>query len=144
MKPQPLLQLASIAAIAVALLPGCESSPTPSASSPSPAATGEGAAARGLPDGDSKAAHDLVAKGAILLDVRSGGEFADKHLPGAVNVPVDEIDARLAEIEKLTAGDKKTPIVVYCSAGGRSRAAKKLLVKAGYESVMNLGAMSSW
>ena len=93
------------------------------------------------PKGDTTGgqARELVAAGARLVDVRSPGEFAAGHLPGAVNIPVDEIDGRLGELEP-----KDAPVVVYCRSGARSSSAARALEGAGFSKVHNLGAMSSW
>lgn len=82
-------------------------------------------------------AHRLVSEGATLLDVRTRAEYAAGHVDGAVNVPVDEVSARMAEISP----DAK--VVVYCHSGGRSARAANLLRAAGYE-VHDLGSMSAW
>lgn len=120
------------------LLPACSKDAGP------PAASGSTApAAAGLPDRDPALAHKLVGEGAVLLDVRTPEEYATKHLDGAVNVPVDEIDARMGEVDKL-AGDKKKAIVVYCQAGGRAARAKEALLKAGHQQVTNLGGIDDW
>lgn len=79
-----------------------------------------------------------------MLDVRTTDEFGERHLDKAVNVPIDELDGRLAEIEKLAGGDKSKPIVVYCQAGGRASRAKKALVAAGFSQVTNLGGIDAW
>ena len=71
---------------------------------------------------DSDQARQLVANGAALIDVRTPQEFAEGHLPGAVNIPIDEIQHRFAEI-----GDANRPVVVYCRSGARSGRAKKTL-----------------
>jgi hypothetical protein len=57
-------------------------------------------------------ARDLVAKGALLLDVRSPGEFAGGHIDGAISIPVQELVGRMDEL-----GDKSGEIVVYCQSG---------------------------
>lgn len=77
---------------------------------------------------------------AVLLDVRTEQEFASGHINGAVLIPVDEITARLAELPE----DKNTPIIVYCRSGNRSATAARLLTKAGYRSVYDLGGINSW
>lgn len=80
----------------------------------------------------------------MLLDVRTPGEYAAGHLDGAVNVPIDELDSRMGEIDKLAGGDAEKPIVVYCQAGGRAGRAKEKLLRAGHAKVTNLGGMRDW
>jgi phage shock protein E len=84
-------------------------------------------------------ARKLVAAGARLLDVRSPAEFAGGHLPGAVNVPVQELERRLAEV-----GPSDGELVVYCRSGHRSSRAAALLRQHGFTKVDNLGPMTAW
>jgi phage shock protein E len=84
-------------------------------------------------------AHEIVSQGGVLLDVRTREEHADGHLPKSLNIPVQELGARLPEL-----ADKNRAIVVYCRSGGRSAAATALLVSAGFTQVYDLGAMSNW
>ncbi|MCC7383424.1 MAG: rhodanese-like domain-containing protein [Deltaproteobacteria bacterium] len=84
-------------------------------------------------------ARQLVEGGARLLDVRTPAEFASGHLPGALNVPVAELQRRISEV-----GAKDRPVVVYCRSGSRSRWATSLLKEAGFQAVHDLGAMSRW
>lgn len=84
-------------------------------------------------------AHRWVEDGALLLDVRTPGEFSAGHLPDARNVPVAELGRRLDEL-----GTRDRPIVVYCRSGARSAVAKSVLLRAGFEKVANLGGMSRW
>jgi rhodanese-related sulfurtransferase len=86
---------------------------------------------------DAKA---LVQKGAVLVDVRTPDEFAAGHIDGALNIPVDQVEARAGELPK----DKD--IVLYCRSGARSARAKGLLEGAGFTAakVHNLGGMSNW
>jgi phage shock protein E len=100
--------------------------------------------AAGLPDRDSALAHKLVDEGAVLLDVRTAEEYADRHLDKAVNISVDSLKGQLPEVEKLTSGDKSKPIVVYCQMGGRAGRAKEVLTAAGYTRVTNLGGIDNW
>jgi phage shock protein E len=81
----------------------------------------------------------MVASGALVLDVRTPQEFGAGHLSTATNVPVDEVGARLAEVDALAHGDKAKPIVVYCAKGGRAARAKQMLEGAGYTNVVNGG-----
>lgn len=101
-------------------------------------------ASEALPDGDSALAHRLVEEGAVLLDVRSPGEYAGGHVEGAVNIPHDRVADELPRIGELTGGDKTKAIVVYCRSGRRSGLAKQTLAEQGYDRVSNLGAMSNW
>lgn len=87
----------------------------------------------------STEARQLVEGGARLLDVRTPAEFASGHLPGALNVPVAELERRISEV-----GAKDRPVVVYCRSGSRSRWATSLLKQAGFQAVHDLGAMSRW
>lgn len=91
------------------------------------------------PDTSSTDARRLVAAGARLVDVRSPEEFSAGHLPGARNIPVDELSGRLDEI-----GPRDQPVVVYCASGGRSASAARMLAGAGFTRVHNLGPMSAW
>lgn len=81
---------------------------------------------------------ELVANGAVLLDVRTVAEFAERHIPGALNIPVHELGTRLQEL-----GSKARPIVVHCRSGARSAAAAQLLQRAGYE-VLDIGGIGNW
>ena len=81
---------------------------------PDTAATAQASSA---PRIDGTEAKKLVASGALLLDVRSPEEFADGHIEGARNIPVNEIRTAMASLPK----DK--PIVVYCAAGARATVA---------------------
>ncbi len=104
----------------------------------------EVAAAGTLPDHDPDLAHRLVAGGALLLDVRTRAEYAERHIEGAANVPVDEVENDAGAVDLLTHGEKQRPIVVYCAAGARAARAKQALVKRGYRQVSNLGGIDDW
>lgn len=88
---------------------------------------------------DPAEARRLVARGALLLDVRTPAEHAAGHLPGAVNIPVQSLGDRLVELD-----DRARPIVVYCRSGLRSSKAARILRRAGFLAVHDLGAMSHW
>ena len=90
-------------------------------------------------DTSGRDAKRMVEQGALLLDVRTPAEYAGGHLRGAVNIPVQELAARLAEV-----GVKDRPIVVYCRSGHRSSNATDMLRGAGFTQVHDLGAMSRW
>jgi phage shock protein E len=82
-------------------------------------------------------AHQLVAQGAVLVDVRTPEEFAGGHLDGARNVPVDELAGRMGELPR------DRVLVVYCRSGARSSRAAAMLRGAGYQA-RDLGPMSAW
>jgi rhodanese-related sulfurtransferase len=88
---------------------------------------------------DPAAARKLIGEGALVLDVRTPDEYREGHVPTSTNIPVTEVPDRLADIEKLVAGDKSKPIVVYCAAGGRAAKAKRALEEAGFKNVVNGG-----
>jgi phage shock protein E len=88
-------------------------------------------------------AKGLIDGGALLIDVRTPGEFASGHLPQAKNIPLQEIAGRLKEIEKGLKGKKDAPVVVYCRSGARSGQAQHFLTQSGFTQVVNGGAFSS-
>jgi rhodanese-related sulfurtransferase len=90
---------------------------------------------------DPAAARKLVAAGAVVIDVRTAEEYAEAHLPQAINISVQDLPNRMPEVDKLVAGDKARPIVVYCGSGARSAKAKVLLDGAGYSTVVNGGGL---
>ena len=78
--------------------------------------------------------------GYIILDVRTPEECADKHIPGAVNLPNETIAAE--EIPELP--DKDQLILVYCRSGNRSKQASEKLAALGYTNVVEFGGINSW
>jgi rhodanese-related sulfurtransferase len=91
-----------------------------------------------LARGGDRGARAAMQAGARVVDVRTRGEYASGHLPGAVNIPLHELSSRLAEL-----GAKDRAIVVYCASGQRSSRAKGLLRGAGFTNVHNLGSISN-
>ena len=78
---------------------------------------------------------------ALLLDVRTPEEFSKGHVPGAINIPYDEVADRLDELE----GDKQRAIVVYCESGKRAGRAESTLAAQGYTNLHHLeGDMKAW
>ena len=81
----------------------------------------------------------LIENNAMIIDVRSGEEFASGYIDGAINIPVD----RISSINNYV--DKDTVIVLYCASGMRSSLAAKTLVELGYTNVYNLdGGLINW
>ena len=76
----------------------------------------------------------------IILDVRRADEFAEGHIPGAINVANEDIgDEEIVELP-----DKKQTIYVYCRSGNRSKQAAEKLVKLGYENIIEFGGIIDW
>lgn len=80
----------------------------------------------------------LVKQGAIILDVRSKGEYAGGHIKGSVNISVDSLAANLSKLK-----DKNKTIITCCASGMRSAAAKNILKSNGYTDVHNGGGWAS-
>ena len=78
--------------------------------------------------------------GYIILDVRTPEEFADKHIPGAINIPNDTISTE--EIPELP--DKDQLILVYCRSGNRSKQASEKLAALGYTNIVEFGGINDW
>lgn len=80
---------------------------------------------------------DLVKQVAIILDVRSKGEYQSGYIKGSINIPVDTLNNNLNKLKK----DK--PIITCCASGMRSASAKSILKSNGYTEVHNGGGWSS-
>jgi phage shock protein E len=79
---------------------------------------------------------DMIKSGAKVIDVRSPGEFADEAYPGAVNIPLNVLPAKLDEL-----GPKDGAIVLYCASGARSAQAARLMKQSGFSNVVNAGGL---
>ena len=80
----------------------------------------------------------LLQEGAIILDVRSKGEFEGGHIKGALNIPVDQLRNNFSKLK-----DKNKPIITCCASGMRSASARSILISGGYTSVFNGGGWNS-
>ena len=78
--------------------------------------------------------------GYIILDVRTAEEFAEKHIPNAINIPNETIGSE--EIAELP--DKNQLILVYCRSGNRSKQASEKLVALGYTNIYEFGGIIDW
>ncbi len=85
---------------------------------------------------DAAAVRQKIRAGALVVDVRTPAEFAAGAYQGATNIPLAEVEKRLADF-----GDRKHAIVVYCRSGNRSGQAKVILEKNGFSDVTNGGAL---
>lgn len=77
---------------------------------------------------------ELVKNGAVILDVRSRGEYIGGHIKGATNISLDTLRNNLSKLK-----DKNQPIITCCASGMRSASAKNILKATGYTKVYNGG-----
>lgn len=77
---------------------------------------------------------ELIRNGAIIVDVRSKGEYSTGHVKGSINIPLEQLGSNLAKLKK----DKT--IITCCASGMRSGVAKSQLKAKGYENVHNGGS----
>jgi phage shock protein E len=87
--------------------------------------------------GKSESIKDFVTKSAVVIDVRTIGEFSEGHIKGSKNIPLDTISSKVDDIKKL---DK--PVIVCCRSGMRSAQAASILKSAGVD-VINGGGWQS-
>ncbi len=78
---------------------------------------------------------ELVTKGAMIVDVRSKGEYASGHVKGSVNIPLDQLHNNLKKFRS-----KEDAIITCCASGMRSGSAKSYLKGLGYTNVHNGGS----
>jgi len=84
------------------------------------------------------AKHDATL---VILDVRTPEEFAQGHVPGAINIPHDKLADRIQEVMSA----KNKDVVVYCRSGGRAGRAVDTLKAHGFEKLLHLeGDMLKW
>jgi rhodanese-related sulfurtransferase len=81
---------------------------------------------------------ELVAAGALLVDVREDDEWADGHAPDAILLPMSQFSARVNEIPS----DRL--IICVCHVGGRSARVADALNEAGWQAVNLTGGMEAW
>jgi len=87
---------------------------------------------------DTSKVKEKISGGAFVVDVRTPAEYQSGHYPGALNIPVDQLEKRLDEF-----GQKDKSIIVYCASGGRSGSAKSYLESIGFTDVTNAGGLSN-
>ena len=83
-------------------------------------------------------ARQHLAQGALVIDVRTAAEFNAGHLPGAINIPIDELEQNLPR----RVGDKNQVLLLHCLSGTRSGVAKRQLNGMGYPNAFNLGSLT--
>lgn len=79
---------------------------------------------------------EKIAEGAVIIDVRTPGEFASRSYPKAINIPLDALASRLGELSKTK------PIILYCASGARATQAAGILARAGFTDVVNAGGLA--
>jgi len=77
---------------------------------------------------------EVMARGAVILDVRSAGEYSGGHVKGSLNIPVNVLQSQVAKLKK----DK--PIITCCASGMRSASARSILLSSGFTEVYNGGS----
>ncbi len=80
---------------------------------------------------------NIIAHGALIIDVRTVGEYKNGHIEGSLNVPLNEIEEAMSWLIK------DVPTVVVCETGSRSAVAEKILKANGYVEVYNGGSWDS-
>jgi phage shock protein E len=125
-----LLTALLLAASACTAVPAAKTAPQASAAAPSSAP---------IVIVDGKEAHRLVAAGVTVVDVRTPEEFSDGHVPGALNIPYDEVGPRVREI-----GPPSTPVLLYCYSGGRAATAARTLQGMGFQRIYNMEEYDRW
>jgi phage shock protein E len=80
---------------------------------------------------------NIIAEGALVIDVRTAGEYKNGHIKGSLNVPLHNIEDAMSWLIK------DVPIVVVCESGSRSAQAKEILEANGYTKVYNGGSWSN-
>ena len=75
----------------------------------------------------------------VIIDVRTPEEYASGHIPGALNIPFDQVAERITKI------DAPHGVALYCMIGPRARKGESALLAAGYEKVFHLeGGLAAW
>ena len=77
---------------------------------------------------------ELIRNGAVILDVRTKGEYQSGHVKGSVNIPLDQLTSNMNKL------DKSKPIITCCASGMRSGSAKSVLQNRGFTEVYNGGS----
>jgi rhodanese-related sulfurtransferase len=76
----------------------------------------------------------------ILVDVRTEAEFAEEHIPGAILVPIDDLEALAPDMMP----DKAATYIIYCRSGNRSATASQQLIELGYQNIYDMGGIIDW
>lgn len=88
----------------------------------------------------AQAKQKMESEPVTILDVRQPQEFAQGHIPGAINLPNETI----AHTALVTLSDEDAVLLVYCRSGHRSAQAANKLVQLGYNHVYDFGGLLQW
>ena len=78
----------------------------------------------------------LLQSGAVIIDVRSKGEYQGGHIKGSLNIPLDTLSNNIAKLKK------EKPVITCCASGMRSASAKSILKSKGFEAYNGGGWMT--
>ena len=148
MRKHAALAVVTLAAAGALTLAACAE--TPAASSDAPAIQNQSKSEESMTNernggyatiSEDEAVAMMSENSATLVDVRTAREYADGHIPGAINIPVETIGS--VKPAGLQGVDENASIIVYCRTGVRSEHASNMLLNLGYKHVFDLGASST-
>lgn len=87
--------------------------------------------------GNSVDYKELLSQGAVIVDVRTPGEYSQGHIKGSINIPLQQLDNGIKKLDKLK------PVITCCASGMRSASAKAILKGKGFHDVHNGGGWMS-
>ncbi len=128
-----------VSAEPTALAPGPQQSLSAQVSADAQTSPSDGAGFKRITAEEAKSMMD-ENKDAVIVDVRNQNEYQEKHIKGAVLIPLDTITDKMPkELPDLNA-----VILVYCASGKRSNAAAQKLASIGYTNIYDFGGINSW
>jgi phage shock protein E len=80
---------------------------------------------------------EVISNGAIIVDVRTKGEYQSGHLRNSINIPIDKLPQNLKKL------NKNKSIITCCASGSRSASARRILKSNGFDQVFNGGSWYS-
>ncbi|MFT4961689.1 MAG: rhodanese-related sulfurtransferase [Paracoccaceae bacterium] len=105
------------------------------------------AAHAAVPRIDVATAQQMLADGAVMIDLRDGAELAQTgKATGALHISRGMLEFRADPASPMYHQDLRfdRPVILHCASGGRAALAGKLLLDMGYETVVNLGGFKDW
>lgn len=91
-----------------------------------------------MPEVSAAEAKQIVESGAAVVDVRTDVEFSAGHIPGAVHIPVADVQQRASELSK------EQPVLIYCRSGNRSGPVADAFAASGYDAHSIEGGLVAW